>query len=153
MTSPNPYDGLIERQLPIRAAAFVKLNRCPEDEMSDDQYLREFGLRLNEACDIIEALTRLTRDVEEAKETLAPFAAFRLNGFSGPILEVCQPDPGNPSPRIDRLERRDFERASATLTRLSRPTDLDADPAFVASQSSRSVSTKGFNRGERGEGN
>lgn len=138
MTS-HPYDGLIE-DIADHLCARRPCGETPENVKDWLAYsLERCGLSLIKS----EALSRLTRDVEEAKAALEKVAGGSIPGAS--TFAVQQ-------------DWRGFVTATqgfadATLTRLSRPTELDADPAFVASQSSRSVSTKGFNRGERGDGN
>lgn len=165
MTGPNPYDGLIERSQKLLEGItpgrwFVEVEAEPEEDEQPEVYV----CHEQTACDVtvvatmgranstprerkqadaaliaaspaliaeqVEALSRLTRDVEECRELLRDHPPYEADTSFATIWKW--------------LARKD-----ATLTRLSRPTELGADPAFVASQSSPSVSTKGFNQGEK----
>lgn len=63
------------------------------------------------AYDLRYALNRL----KALEEALRPFAAFRLDGFEGEVLEVVPSSPDNPARRIEPIWTGHFRRARLAL--------------------------------------
>jgi hypothetical protein len=66
-TAPAGDD--VRRAMPfIEAAAWVKFNRCPREDMPLDRYRHGLVTRLNEGCDIIEKLVAALKATTHTEE-------------------------------------------------------------------------------------
>jgi hypothetical protein len=63
----------------------------------------------NEAA---EALSSAETKLAAAEKALEPFAKFRIEGFTGPVIECGIPNPDNPSPRIEGIFTNHFREAA-----------------------------------------
>lgn len=55
----------------------------------------------------------LRQRVAVLEGAVAPFKNFEFVGFDGPMVEISQPDAGNPSPRIAPFELKHLRRLAA----------------------------------------
>jgi hypothetical protein len=61
-------------------------------------------------------IQEMQASVRVKDEALRPFANFNLDGFDSTVLEVVNPWPENPAPRIEPIYVADFKRARAALS-------------------------------------